>query len=261
MPELINSRAMSIIVHGDSKAGKSTLITTAPRPILLLDAEAAHRFMNLRKIEWNPMTQAPPVYDGTWDMAVVVVRDYSTMVRSYEWLNSGQHPFRSLGVDSITEIQVKLKEQVAGDPVAAKMNYDKWGAVLAHMEDMMRKMRDLTAHPTHPLEAVIITAMTHMMDGKWRPFMQGQSAKKAPYFYDIIGYMYVELQYNAQDPTQPPVELRRMLAGFDPTIIAGERVQGRLPRIIDNPNVTTMLDTVFGHQQPPPSTNQGGNQG
>lgn len=250
MTDLIVSRALSCIVHGDSKAGKSTLITTCPLPILLIDAEAAHRFMNLRKIAWDPITEAPPTYDGTWDMAVVVVRSYTHMARAYEWLNSGQHPFKSLGVDSITEIQVKLKEQVTGDPVAGKMNYDTWGMVLAHMEDLMRKMRDLTEHPYHPLEAVVITAMTNMQDGKWRPFMQGQSAKKAPYFYDIIGYVYVDLVYNPNDPTQPPQEVRRMLVGFDPNIIAGERVGGRLPRIIDNPNVSVMLDQIFGPAQP-----------
>lgn len=252
MAELITSRALSVIVHGDSKAGKSTLITTCPLPILLLDAEAAHRFMGLRKVAWDPTTEAPPVYDGTWDMAVVVVRSYTHMVRAYEWLNSGQHPFRSVGVDSITEIQVKLKEQVTGDPVAGKMNYDTWGMVLAHMEDLMRKMRDLTEHPYRPIEAIVITAMTHMEDGKWRPFMQGQSRKKAPYFYDIIGYMYVDLVYNPNDPTQPPQEHRRMLVGFDPNIIAGERVAGRLPRIIENPNVSIMLDQIFGPAQQQP---------
>lgn len=254
MADLITSRAMSIIVHGDSKAGKSTLIATMPGPILLIDAEAAHRFMPGRKIKWDPVTEAPPAYDGTWDIAVVVVDNYQKMTRAYEWLNSGQHPFRSLGVDSVTEIQVKLKEQVTGDPYASKMNYDSWGAVLAHMEKLLRDIRDLTEHPTHPLEAIVITSMTHMSDGKWRPFMQGQSAKKVPYFFDIIGYMYVDLVYNQNDPTQPPTEVRRMLVGFDPNIIAGERVGGRLPRVIDYPRVDTMLDTVFGPRQPAAGT-------
>lgn len=246
MGSLINTRAMSIIVHGDSKAGKTTLGSTTPTPRLLLDAEAAHRFLPGRKISWDPITEAPPEDDGTWDTAVVVVRSYSSMARAYEWLNSGRHPFKSVVIDSITEIQVKLKEQVTGDPVSAKMNYDTWGQVLAHMEDLMRKMRDLTEHPTRPIEAIVITAMTTYQDGKWRPFLQGQAAKKAPYFFDVIGYMYVDLVYNQTDPTQPPQEVRRMLVGFDPNIIAGERVGGRLPRIVSNPNVTEMLDNVFG---------------
>lgn len=246
MAELINSRAMSVIVHGDSKAGKSTLITTMPGPILLIDAEAAHRFMPGRKVRWDPITEAPPVNDGSWDIAVVVVDSYMKMVRAYEWLNSGQHPFRSVGIDSITEIQVKLREQVSGSPTGAAMDQRKWGELLAYMEDLMRRFRDLTEHPTHPLEAIVITAMTQFQDGKWRPFLQGQSAKKAPYFYDVIGYVYVELVYDPQDPTQPPQEVHRMLTRFDPTIIAGERVGGRLPRIVDNPNVTQMLDAVFG---------------
>lgn len=249
MPEMINSRAMSIIVHGDSKAGKSTLITTMPGKILLIDAESAHRFMPGRKIKWDPISEAPPVDDDTWDICVVVVDQYLKMVRAYEWLNSGQHPFTSVGIDSLTEIQVKLREQVSGSPTGAAMDQRKWGELLAYMEDLMRRIRDLTEHPTHPIEAIVITTMTHFQDGKWRPFLQGQSAKKAPYLYDVIGYLYVELAYNTEDPTQPPQEAHRMLTRFDPMIIAGERVQGRLPRVIDNPNVTQMLDSVFGPKQ------------
>lgn len=249
MPELINTRAMSMIVHGDSKAGKSTIITTMPGPILLLDAEAAHRFMPGRKVRWDPQAEAPPVADGTWDVCVVVVRQYMDMVRAYEWLNSGQHPFTSVGIDSITEIQVKLKEQVSGSPTGAQMDQRKWGELLAYMEDLLRRFRDLTEHPTKPLQAVVLTAMTTFQDGKWRPFMQGQSAKKVPYFYDVIGYVYVELVYDPNDPTQPPQEVHRMLTRFDPTIIAGERVGGRLPRVIDSPRVDQMLDQVFGPVQ------------
>lgn len=246
MTELVINRAMSILAHGDSKAGKTTLGSTTPGPRLLLDAEMAHRFFPGRLIKWDPITEAPPENDGTWDTCVVVVRTYSQMVRAYEWLNSGAHPFRSVIVDSVTEIQTKLKEEVTGGAVTAKMNFDLWGQILAHMEDLLRKIRDLTEHPTHPIEAVVLTAMTELKNGKWRPYMQGQSATKLPYFFDVIGYMYVDLVYNQNDPTQPPVEVRRMLTGFDPQIIAGERVQGRLPRIIDNPNVEQMLDQVFG---------------
>jgi hypothetical protein len=243
----MTTRAMSIIVHGDSKAGKSTLGATTPTPRLLIDAEAAHRFLlQQRQVMWDPVTQAPPVDDGSWDTAVVIVRDYTSMSRAYEWLNSGQHPFKSVVVDSITEIQVKLKEQLSGDPYGAKMNFDVWGQVLGHMEKLLRDIRDLTVHPTNPLEAIVITAMTHMEDGKWRPLLQGQSRKKAPYFFDVIGYMYVELVYDPNNPAAPPQEIRRMLVGFDPTIIAGERVGGRLSRIISNPNVVEMLDAVFG---------------
>lgn len=243
--DLVTSRAMSIIVHGDSKAGKTTLGATTPAPRLLLDAEAAHRFLPGNKITWDPITQEPPKDDGTWETCVVVVRTFQHMTRAYEWLNSGQHPFKSVVVDSITEIQTKLKEDVSGG-VDTKFTFDLWGQVLAKMEDLLRKIRDLTEHPTNPIQAIVITAMTSFRDGKWRPFLQGQSATKLPYFFDVIGYMYVDLVYDQMDPTQPPKEVRRMLTGFDPNIIAGERVQGRLPRIIDNPNVTGMLDTVFG---------------
>jgi hypothetical protein len=64
----MTSRALSILVHADTKTGKSTFAATCPKPMLLLDAEAAYRFLPGTKVFWNPMTDAPPQYDGTWEI-------------------------------------------------------------------------------------------------------------------------------------------------------------------------------------------------
>ena len=70
--------SLSILVHGASKTGKSTLTSTAPLPICVLDAEGGWRFISeagfqsgkpLRRIPWDPnKTVQPPRYDGTWDV-------------------------------------------------------------------------------------------------------------------------------------------------------------------------------------------------
>lgn len=236
-------RSMSILVHADTKVGKSTFANTAPAPRLLLDAEAAYRFLPGTKVSWDPMSDNPPTYDGSWETCVVTVRDYATMLRVYEWLNVGQHPFKSVIIDSITEIQVKCREQITGGDV--NMDMRKWGELLVHMERLVRGFRDLTEHPRHPLDAVVITAMTSMKDGKWRPYVQGQLAVKLPYFIDVIGYMYVD-EVRQEDPTAPRIKVRRMLVVPHQQFEAGERVQGRLGDVVTNPTVTGMLDSVFG---------------
>jgi hypothetical protein len=102
-------------------------------------------------------------------------------------------------------------------------------------------------HPTNPLEAVVLTAMTQQRDGIWRPYLQGQLATVIPYFWDITGYLYVD-QIPSDDPTgqTPPTEVRRLLTGKHPMFEAGERVQGRIPAVMDNPRIDTMLDMIFG---------------
>lgn len=239
-------RALSILVHADTKTGKSTFANTAPAPRLLLDAEAAYRFLPGTKVFWDPMRENPPAYDGSWETCVVLIREYNVLTKALEWLNSGMHPFISVIIDSISEVQTKCKDDLAAD---GRMSFQLWGDLLTHMERTVRAFRDLTEHPTRPLQAVVITAMTQMRDGKWRPYVQGQLQTKLPYFLDVIGYMYVDVEQDPNDPTAPASKVRKMLVTPHVQFEAGERVQGRLGDIVRNPNVTTMLETVFGSEK------------
>jgi hypothetical protein len=244
-------RALSIVVHADTKVGKSTLASTCPKPMCFLDAESAYRFIDQPKVFWNPLTEAPPVSDGTWSICVVIVRDYQTLHRAVEWLKSGQHHFKSVAVDSISEVQKKLKDQIKeGDP---DMEQRKWGRLLDGMEALCRDLRDLTEHPTTPLEAVVLTAMTEMREGKWRPYVQGQLRTTMPYFMDVIGFMEI-YEHPNEDPMQPPTRYRRMIIAKNPRYETGERVNGKLGEVIYNPNVVEMVDAVFGKTEVPVST-------
>ena len=237
----MSDRALSVLVHGASKAGKTTFAVTSPYPRLLLDVESASRFLNVSKVIWDPMRQAPPVADGSWDTCVVYVRDYETVKKAYEWLQTGQHQFRSVIIDSISELQVRCAEQIAG---RGQMQTQHWGELLRDMAGLCRDLRDLTMHETNPLEAVVLTSMTRNQDRVWKPYLQGQLGVVIPYFWDITAYLYVD--HVQDDPTQPPVEVRRLLTRKHPEYEAGERVGGRLPAVVDNPNIDEMITAIFG---------------
>jgi len=182
-------RGLTVLVHGETGSGKSSFAVTAPYPRLLLDIESGYRFLPITKVMWDPMREAPPVADGTWDTVVVVVHNYNTVLKVYEWLSTGQHQFRSLIIDSISELQVRFFDQLAGDE---QLKMQQWGEVLRKMGGLLRNIRDLTTHPTNPLEAVVLTAMTRQdKDGVFRPYLQGQLAVMAPYLYDILGAIAV----------------------------------------------------------------------
>lgn len=243
----MSDRALSILVHGASKVGKTTFAVTAPYPRLLLDVEKASRFLPNKKVKWDPMSgEAPPLADGTWDTCVVVVHDFETVLKAYEWLKSGRHQFRSVVLDSISELQVQAQEAIVG---RNKMQTQDWGTLLQRMGGFCRDLRDLTTNPVNPLEAVVITAMSKDDGEMLKPYLQGQLAHQIPYLYDITGYLFT--QPVLDEAANEWVNVRRLLTQKHEKYEAGERVQGRLPAYVDYPNVEGMINAIFGPREEP----------
>lgn len=233
-----NLYGLNLIVYGHAKQGKSWLGDTAPAPRVVLDAEAGSRFTPSKKIRWDPVTSPPPEDDGSWETAIVPVRAFRDVTKSFEWLNSGKHPFRSVIIDSISEVQQRIIDDVAG---TNQMKTQDWGTLLRVGSDVIRKFRDLVTNPVKPLDAVVFIAMaSQRQDGTWYPSMQGRLGTTLPYYVDLVGYMAAIQQ---EDGTF----LRRMFIGNTPGYETGERVGGRLGHYIDNPNVSDMLDAVRGN--------------
>lgn len=247
----MKEEVLSILVHGDSKVGKSTFTSTAPPPILVLDAEGSWKFIRsvgfnsgqmLRKRTWDPM-EAPPVHDGTWDVCTVSVTNWDTVERVWSWLTQAAHPFKSIVVDSITELQRRLKLNISSDGVIK--GFDGWGQLLARMDQKIRGFRDLTLAPG-PVQCVVFIAETREKGGRYIPSMQGQIADMLPYWVDICGYMYQSTGLAADGAT--PEKIVNLWIAPHPQFMAGERVAGLLPDLNLNPNLTTMLHTLYPTQ-------------
>jgi hypothetical protein len=242
-------QGLSMLVHGPSKAGKSSFSFTGPFPLCVLDAEGSTKFITtngfagltgqdqkIRKIYWDPNTQSPPRHDGTWDVAVVQVLDWMTMRNAKERLQMEAHDFQSLSLDSITEIQRKCKANL-GKP--ATMQQQDWGVLLHEMDLLIRGFRDLLLLD-NSLRVVTFIAETEdqRSKGKWRPNMQGAIATSMPYWVDICGYA-------AQSIDESGARGMNLLVANDPNYEAGERVQGRLPDVIRNPRIVDILHAVY----------------
>lgn len=227
---------LSLIVYGEPKSGKSWLGDTTPAPRLVLDAEGGSRFTPSTKTTWNPGASKPPEFDGTWETCLVPVHGYQSVKQAYDWLNSGQHPFRSVVIDSISETQQRAVDDIAG---TNQMQTADWGTLLRTVSNLVRGYRDLITHPTHPLAAVMMIAMLDDTTMPKRPLMQGKMKSFMPYYTDIVGYLGA---YFREDGTP----FRRLIIGNHPEYIAGERVGGRLGQYVDDPDVTRMIEVVTG---------------
>lgn len=233
---MINS--LSLVVHGESGVGKSWLGDTAPKPALVLDAEGGSRFTQSRKTFWDGRSE-PPQPDGTWDTCIVTTRSFPQVAQVYQWLASGRHGFRSVVLDSLTEIQKRCLDDVAG---VEQPTTQDWGALLRRMEMLVRQFRDLTMHPTRPLEAVVLICMTSEKGARFRPHVQGQLGITLPYFVDVVGYLFVQ-------PDETGQLQRRLLVQPAGQFDAKDRTN-RLGQVVEDPNVEQMIAQIYGVPQP-----------
>lgn len=244
----VDERALIIIIHGESGAGKSPIGQTTPAPRLVLDVENGSRFVRGRKTYWDPSSGAPPTHDDTWDTCVIRCRDYSTFDLAMRWLVSGQHPFKSVTIDSLSELQKRCKDTlVTADETADQRT---WGLLLSKMEKAVRDLRDLTVHPTNALRCVCILALTDEIKGKFRPMVQGRLALSLPGLVDTIGYLYVQPDETGRLAAEQRVMLVQPVEGFVAKDRTSELSSGGIvgvfgPRVSGPIDLTNVIDKIY----------------
>lgn len=233
---------LSLVVYGDPGVGKSRFSATAPGPRLVLDAEGSHRFIPGKRIKWNPLSEPAPEHDGSWDTCIVSVLDWDTFGKVYEVLRSGKHPFVSIIIDTLTELQKRLVDDVAGVDQPTQQG---WGQVLRSMDDYLRKVRDLLDHPTNPLTCVVIVvhADFDQQTAQYKPLLKGSISKFLPGHFDVIGYMF--------KVDGPDGAVRSLLVDSfvkdGRTYVAKDRTAAltlKYGKAIPSPNIATMLDDI-----------------
>lgn len=230
-PQRPRLQGLSFFVHGLAKAGKSSFGDSGPRPRLIVDVEGTSVWTPSRKIWWNPTRETPPQLDrhmtagyGTtsftpsWESCIVMATDANAVFSTYQTLVSGRHPFNSLSMDSVTEVQQRVIDNLSKG--FGKIGRDEWGELLRRVMKMARDYRDLITNPVKPLWSVCFISGTHWNRDtlKWEPLMQGQIQDFFPYYVDVLGYLGAM-----------PNGTRELLIGPHPSYATGERVGGRLP--------------------------------
>lgn len=225
---------LSTVIHGESGAGKSWLGDTTPGPRLILDAEGGSRFTKSEKTTWDPMLGEPP--KGT-DTTIVYIRDFQQMMMAYQWLESGQHDFQSVVLDSVTELQKRCKDAIKAGSTG--MRIQDWGTLLDEMELLIRRIRDLWMHPVTPVPVTCFITTTKMDErNTYRPHVQGALNLSMPYFVDVVGYLHTV-------PNEGGGLRRHLLVANAPGFIAKDRTD-RLGFEVVEPDIKEMLVQIYG---------------
>lgn len=252
-------QSLAMLIHGQSKVGKTTLAATAPGNKLVLDAEGGWKWIAgspnpnrkteqhpngepYRRTTWDP-TGPPPEDDGTWDFCVVNVQKWKTVLDVFRWLTQAPHAFDSFIMDSVTEVQRRCRQNLVGTEA---MQMQQWGELLSQMEGVIRGYRDLANDSYNRITTTVFIAESKEKgkNQKIRPSMQGQIIDSLPYWMDVVGYLYPEATLDENGQPNGP-EIRRLIVSQNDEVEAGQRVQGRLGMVVDRPNITRMMKKIY----------------
>lgn len=222
------SSYFNILLYGDSGVGKTTLAGSADdvpsmRPVLFIDIEGGTESLR------HSYPEVETVRITTW----------KEMQEVYNVLYSGEHEYKTVVLDSLTEIQKFNMYQIMSDVAQKRPDLDpdvpsmrEWGKNLEQIRRMVRGFRDLEMH-------TIFTALAKTdKDQKTgitttKPSLSGKMADEVAAFLDVVVYYYVKQIGDGSD-----VEFKRLLLTAKTDSQVAKDRTGRLPMVVEGPTMS-----------------------
>ncbi len=257
MKEQFNAfQTASFLVFGETKHGKTSLISTMPTPGVIADTESKWQFFQgrpnpnrdgqpFRLKLWNPAEPPPSPDDDDYDFAIVKVTSAAVLGQMMPWIDRNDHPFVSIGYDSLTVGQEQGIEALR--TVDQDFRIQDWGAIRRRMLSSLSRIMARVSDPANPLRVFAATAHGHQKDGKYRPAMQGGIQGRMPYSFDSIICMKKAFVKNEQGIiTDDAPSVFRALVKSHPEYATGSNVEDRFDqRFYNNPNLTHIMRMIF----------------
>jgi phage nucleotide-binding protein len=165
----LSANGVKLLVYGQAGAGKTTLIKTLPKPIVL-SAEGG-----LLSIQDS-------------DLPFIEISTMATLREAYTYVLENSE-YLSVALDSVSEIAevcLNHEKKVNKDPRAA------YGAMQEQMSDVIRAFRDLPGKHVY-MSAKLEKTQDEMGRVLYSPSMPGnKTGQQLPYFFDEVLALRVE---------------------------------------------------------------------
>jgi phage nucleotide-binding protein len=166
------AQAVKLLVYGQAGAGKTSLIPTLPKPVIL-------------SAEGGLLSIADT------NLPFIEITSMQELQEAYKWLTSSVEAaeFESVALDSISEIAevvLNAEKKINKDPRAA------YGAMQEQMADVIRGFRDLPGKHVY-MSAKLEKTQDEMGRVLYAPSMPGnKTGQSLPYFFDEVLALRVE---------------------------------------------------------------------
>jgi len=168
----LSANGVKVLVYGQAGAGKTSLVKTLPKPIVL---SAEGGLLSIQDA----------------DLPFIEIGDMDTLKEAYSWLAGSDEAkqYQSVALDSISEIAevvLNAEKKATKDPRQA------YGAMQEQMADIIRAFRDLPGRHVY-MSAKLEKTQDEMGRVLYAPSMPGNKTGQAlPYFFDEVLALRVE---------------------------------------------------------------------
>jgi len=244
-PAALQDFSLNMLIYGKSGVGKTRLAASASQvesmsPVLLIDVEGGT--FSIRDVY--------PSVD------VLRVRDWDEMQEVYNELYDGSHRYKTVILDSLTEIQKFSMINIMIDLLKDPRNNDRdpdipsireWGKNIEQIRKMVRAFRDL---PISTIFTALVVEDKNVKTGavEKKPSLSGKLSGEVAGFLDIVSYYYVKpVPIPGSAPTQYENQ-RLLLSTATEDTVAKDR-SDRLPTVVQQPTMSVLLDYITGNSK------------
>jgi hypothetical protein len=234
---------LNILLYGDPGAGKTVLAGSASEieamsPVLVGDCEGGT--YSLRSFY--------PEVD------VVRLTTTADVVEFYNTLRLGEHGYRTVILDSLTEIQKMVMSDIMKMVIEQDADRDpdvpsirEWGKSGEQMRRIIRRFRDL------PMHTIFTALLDEDKDPKGRvkryPMLPGKLKKEAAGFMDIVLFVYakhVRLDETGQISNEAEEALHRFVLSSSTDEYTCKDRSARLPEVLLDPTMKKLHEIIQG---------------
>lgn len=172
-------------VYGGSWVWKTVFWWTAPKPIF---ASAENGLLSIVSTLW-------------YSPEFVEIKTIEDLQELYKFLKDWNHDYQTLVIDSMTEINEKIKEMIE-KKLWKRMQRQDRGDLSSKIKWIIRWIQDL------PMNVILICQEKLNTDDEWtvinvKPSLNWKNADEIAYLMDIVAYMFIDANWNRMITTKP----------------------------------------------------------
>lgn len=207
-----NPDQVKFLVYGESGAGKTVFASTWPTPVFLdIDKGMASVRRTVHRVD---------------------IDSWETLMESMDWIESGNHPFKSVVLDSLNELQyLSMRSIIARYPI--RRPYDSLPALADYgkmLDDFEKRVRALRSLPLNIILIAQVAPRAYDTDPVQPQLTGKQTARTLSRMMDVIGYL------DKKDSSEGGNASKTRFMTFDAVGHVTKDRSWALPPVVENPS-------------------------